>query len=224
MIELVVFDMAGTTVRDQDDVGACFRATLAAAGVAVDVAAADAVMGLPKPEAIRRMLTGVGRSDLLADVDRIHADFVGRMRHHYTTHPGVGEVPGAAAVFAELRRAGVKVALNTGFSRAVTQALLDRLGWSGSPPAVDASVCSDEVPRGRPYPDMVWHLMRQLGVSDARNVAKVGDTPVDLEEGTSAGCGLVIGVTSGRGRREQLLAAPHTHLVASVVDVPRLCL
>src|SRR5262245_1137494 len=121
MIELVVFDMAGTTVRDQDEVGGCLRAALSAAGVAVEVAAADAVMGVPKPEAIRRLLTGAGRVDLLAEVDRIHADFVARMRHHYATHPEVGEMPGAAAVFAELRRAGVKVALDTGFCRDVTR-------------------------------------------------------------------------------------------------------
>ncbi len=51
-IELVVFDMAGTTVCDDDSVNRCLREALAAAGLAVAPAAVNAVMGLPKPQAI----------------------------------------------------------------------------------------------------------------------------------------------------------------------------
>src|SRR5262249_36291958 len=117
------------------------------------------------------------------------------------------------------RRAGIKVALNTGFSRAVAEVLLARLGWH-SPGVIDADVASDEVPRGRPHPDMIRHLMGRLGIRDARKVAKVGDTGVDLEEGANAGCGLVIGVTSGSFTGEQLRSFPHSHVLASVVEVP----
>ena len=69
---------------------------------------------------------------------------------------------------------------------------------------------------------MIRELMRRRGVAEAARVAKVGDTPVDLEEGTSAGCGLVIGVTNGSHSREELATWPHTHLVASVREVPAL--
>ena len=51
-IELVVFDMAGTTVNDDDSVNRCLRGSLAAAGLAVTAAQVNAVMGLPKPTAI----------------------------------------------------------------------------------------------------------------------------------------------------------------------------
>ena len=51
-IELVVFDMAGTTVNDDDSVNRCLRASLAAAGLSVTAAQVNAVMGLPKPSAI----------------------------------------------------------------------------------------------------------------------------------------------------------------------------
>ena len=118
-----------------------------------------------------------------------------------------------------LRRAGIKIALNTGFSRAIASVLIDRLRWNDR---IDASVTSDEVPCGRPYPDMIEHLRKQLGIAAAARVAKVGDTPADLEEGTNAGCGLVIGVTQGSHTREQLARCPHTHLIDSVADVPDL--
>src|SRR2546421_11217780 len=109
MIELVVFDMAGTTVYDGNAVNNSFCAALAAVGVEADAALVNTVMGLPKPEAIRRLLTEAGRGERRGvsppvwEVDAIHEDFVRRMRHYYATDPSVREVPGAAATFAVLR-------------------------------------------------------------------------------------------------------------------------
>ena len=216
-IELVVFDVAGTTVEDGDAVNSCFRAALAEFGLAVDPAAVNAVMGLHKPEAIRRLVEA--SPALRGQVDAIHRRFADRMRRHYAEDPAIREVPGAAATFADLRRAGVKTALNTGFGRDILDGLLARLGWSGYPPAVDAVIASDEVPRGRPHPDMIRSLMARLGVLDTARVAKVGDTPVDLEEGANAGCGLVVGVTTGAFPRAALARMPHAVLIDSVADV-----
>ncbi len=223
MIELVVFDMAGTTLYDGDAVNASFRAALAAAGVEAAPAEVDRVMGLAKPEAIRRLLAAAGRPAGDAEVAEIHDCFAGRMQAYYREDPSVREIPGASAAFAALRAGGIRVALNTGFSRAIAQAVLDRLGWH-APAVIDADVATDEVPRGRPNPDMIRHLMARLGVTDPARVAKVGDTRADLEEGTNAGCGMVIGVTSGAWTRAQLAACPHTHLVGSVADLPALLL
>jgi phosphonatase-like hydrolase len=215
-VALVVFDMAGTTVHDGDAVRSCFRAALGAAGLTAAPEAIYAVMGLPKPEAIRR-LAGPGVPE--PQVDAIHTDFVARMRRYYQTDPAVREADGASATFALCHSAGVKVALNTGFSRPIVDDLLARLGWRPGE-TFDACVTSDEVPRGRPHPDMVLHLMRQLGITDARQVAKIGDTPSDLQEGTAAGCGWVIGITSGAHTREQLQPVPHTHLIDHLAELP----
>ncbi|MBN9517161.1 phosphonatase-like hydrolase [bacterium] len=223
MIELVVFDIAGTTVYDGDAVNASFRAALAAHGVTADPAVIDSVMGYHKPEAIRVILEQLGRPATPADVDPVHTDFVERMKRYYATDPAVREIPGAAAAFVRLKAAGVKVALDTGFGRAITDAVLKRLGWD-APGVLDATICSDEVERGRPHPDMIRALMARLGLADPKTVAKVGDTAVDMDEGTNAGCGLVIGVTTGAYTREQLVARPHTHVVPSVAAVPDLVL
>src|SRR5262245_58727150 len=192
MIELVVFDLAGTTVHDGDAVNASFRATLAARGIEAEVAAVNAVMGLPKPEAIRILLERFGRrpgvTPSVEEINAIHEDFTGRMRSYYASDPAVREVPGATTTFAALRRAGIKVALNTGFFRPIASVLLERLGWR-CPAVIDADVTSDEVLRGRPHPDMIRHLMTRLGVEDARRVAKVGDTRADVEEGINAEIG-----------------------------------
>jgi phosphonatase-like hydrolase len=217
-VQLVVFDLAGTTVNDPGAVNGCFRAALEAAGVRAAAAAVNAVMGLPKPEAIRRLVEGSPQAE---KVDAIHADFVERMNRFYATDPAVCEIKGTTAVFKRLRAAGVKVAANSGFSRSVLRVLLGRLGWERAG-LIDGSVASDEVPRGRPHPDMIFHLMKLLGVTESAAVAKVGDTPADLAEGTAAGCGLVVGVTEGTHTRDQLACHPHTHLIANVNELPDL--
>ena len=221
-IELAVFDMAGTTVNDQDSVNRCIRNALEAAGLVVTASEVNAVMGIPKPEALAILIERSGRGgDLLGRLDAIHRDFVARSIDFYRCDPSVHEVPGAVAVFQRLKQGGIRVALDTGFDRAITRVILDRLGWSAGG-VIDASVCSDEVPRGRPYPDMIHRLIEWLGVTDARRVAKIGDTPADLEEGHNAGCGLVVGVTKGTHTRQQLAAHPHTHLIDTIAEFPGL--
>jgi phosphonatase-like hydrolase len=221
-IDLVVFDMAGTTVNDDDSVNRCLRASLEAAGLRVTSAQVNAVMGLPKPSAIAILIDGSALKDELGDqVETVHNDFVARSIEFYRRDPSVYEVPGTTRVFETLKRSGIRVALDTGFNRAIAQVILDRLGWSQSP-LIDATICSDEVTRGRPYPDMIQALMARLAVGDVRRVAKVGDTPADLQEGERAGCGLVVGVTGGTHSRTELLAYYHTDLIETIADLPDL--
>ena len=220
-IELVIFDMAGTTVNDEDGVNRSVRAALEHVGIAVTRDAVNEVMGIPKPIALSRLIEASPHPERLADLDAIHDDFVARMIRFYQTDPSVHEIAGASDTFGRLHAAGIKVALDTGFTRDIVDVVLDRLEWKNSE-WIDATVASDEVKRGRPHPDLVEKAVGDLGISDPARVAKVGDTPADLQEGMNAGCGLVIGVTAGSHTAKQLEPYPHTHLVESVADVPGL--
>jgi len=64
--------------------------------------------------------------------------------------------------------------------------------------------------------------MERLDVHDVRRVMKVGDSPADLEEGSNAGCGEVIGVLSGAHSAATLGPCRHTRLLGSVADIPAL--
>jgi len=221
-IELVVFDMAGTTVYDGDAVNICLRAALDAAGFTVTRDDVNGVMGLPKPEAIRQLAlsrTADPGTVTPALVSRTHEDFVARMVRYYREDPAVRGCDGAEALFDRLHAAGVKIALDTGFSRDIADIILDRFGWVRDG-RIDVTVTSDEVPRGRPFPDLVLRAMELTGVTDVTRVAKVGDTPADLREGEAAGCGFVVGVTSGSHTRDELLPWPHTHLIAHLAELP----
>lgn len=216
---LAVFDVAGTTVLDGD---AVISALLDVVGPVVPLTIADvaAVMGLPKPVAIKALLVAHGvpdDDDLPRLVGTLFAEFKGRLLERYR-EPGVlTPVPGALEVFSALREGGVRVVLDTGFSRDVLDTVMDALGWHDGA-TVDLTVASDEVLRGRPHPDMIARAMALCGVLDPADVVKVGDTPADITEGLAAGCGLVVGVTYGT-HDERQLAAPGVEIIDRLPDL-----
>jgi phosphonatase-like hydrolase len=225
MIELVVFDLAGTTVKDDDAVNACLRRVLRTQDVDVDREAVNRVMGEPKPIAIATLLSAArGRvhDPRHPDVAALYHAFERLMVEYYADDLAVAPAADAEETFAILKRDGVRVALDTGFSRAIVDVILRRFRWDEGG-LIDATVASDEVARGRPAPDLIQRAMALTGVSSAARVAKVGDTPADLREGTAAGCARVIGVTTGSHTRRQLSAYPHTHLIDVLAEVPPLC-
>lgn len=222
-VDLIVFDMAGTTVLDGDAVNQTLKQALAAAGVRASRDQINAVMGMPKPAAIAVLLAqfrGHAAASSLA-VEAVHADFVHRMLWHYQSHPAVAECDGASELFAWCHRHGIRTGLDTGFSRDIADAIIGRLGWRDRG-LIDATVSSDEVPRGRPHPDMIQRLMSDTGVTDPARVVKVGDTPLDVQEGRAAGCRYVVGITSGTHSAESLRAHAPTHLIAELLELPDL--
>jgi len=204
-IRLVVFDVAGTTMLDDDAVIDAMAHAFAVRRIRVDRRAVKAVMGQPKPQAILHLLEAspTGLPETTSELGRqIFAAFTEFVLLRYRTDPRIRPVPDAAEVFRRLRAAGIAVALDTGFSREVLDVVLARLGWARG--VLDLTVASDEVEHGRPAPDLIHHAMRVAEVRDAREVAKVGDTPADIDEGRAAGCGLVVGVTYGTHSRAEL--------------------
>jgi FMN phosphatase YigB (HAD superfamily) len=157
--KLVVFDMAGTTLKDDGGV----------------------VMGIPKPVAIATLLGGSGSEE---QNGAIYTSFLGRMKRFYETDPSVAEVPGTSLVFLKLRDARVRVALDTGFPREIAATILQRLNWGS---LLDDSIASDEVACGRPHPDMIQVLRARAGIGSAKGIAKIGDTPADPAPGDGGG-------------------------------------
>jgi len=202
--KLVVFDIAGTTVKDDGNVRDTFVYAMKQKGFDIPRDEVHRVMGYKKIYAIKMLLDEFypdhGQDDQKL-IDEIHRLFVDRMVNHYKTTPTLQPQPQAEEIFSWLRQKGVKVALNTGFTKEITDTILDRLDWEGH---VDSVISSDEVEVGRPQPYMIQELMNRLSVGDASKVVKVGDTEVDVEEGRNAGCGKVVSVTTGAYSRKEL--------------------
>lgn len=216
--QLVVFDMAGTTVRDEGLVARALIDALAGDGCTASFDAAQALMGYAKPEAIARLLRDAGLEPDTARVARIHADFVARMLDAYRHDPRVEPMPGSEALFAALHAAGIQVALDTAFSRTIADAIVSRFQWRERG-LIDALIATDEVAEGRPAAYMIHALMAQCGVGDARAVVKVGDTEVDVREGRNANCGLVVAVTTGAYTRDALAAHAPDRIIDRLDDL-----
>jgi len=221
-IDLVVFDTVGTTVEDGGQVENAFVGTLQGYGIAVRHEEITPWRGAPKRDVLRFFLAkemGRDNSEIETLLDRAHADFQERLEEQYRSG-GVKAIRGAESTFVWLHDQGIKIALTTGFYRQLADIILSATGWY--PETIDATVCSDDVTRGRPAPYMIFRAMEQTGVYDVRRVAKIGDTVLDLEAGMNAGVAGVIGVLSGSHGLEALGHTAHTHIIPSVADLPGL--
>jgi phosphonatase-like hydrolase len=218
-IQLVVFDLAGTTIDDQGIVLECFVETVRAYDLPGTPEELNDLMGLNKREVFgmlagRKFFPRSPESEQLADMAL--ANFVERMSASYEHH--LAPIPGAEATFAFLRDRGIKIATDTGFDATIGGLIMERLEWPGR--LIDMAITSSEVPRGRPAPYMIFQIMEHLEILDVHQVMKVGDSPADLEEGFNAGCGEVVGVLSGAHTAATLGSYYHTRLLASVADLP----
>ena len=218
---LAALDMAGTTVDEGGLVYAAVSDAVAAAvGSPVPADLMSQWKGTSKEEAIAGLLHGMGSDDSRARVLAVYENFVGLLEEAYSTTPPA-LIPGVPQMFETLRRAGVKVALQTGYSAPVANSIMTGLGWRVGE-TVDALVTSDTVTASRPAPYLIFHAMEATRVTDVRRVLTAGDTPNDLAAGMNAGARFVVGVTTGSFTRSQLEAEPHTHILHSVAAVPTL--
>lgn len=200
-IKLVVFDIAGTTVRDEDYVAKAFRNAFIRNGYEVSLQDTYPYMGVKKIVAINALLAKIGGQS--ADAGTIHTNFTEEMMDFYLYDPSVMPLPYTEDVFQQLKEHNIRIALNTGFPRIIADTILNRLQWRQKG-WVDDVIASDEVEHGRPQPLMIQELMSRAGITDAAEVAKVGDTEVDVSEGRNAGCGLVVAVATGAYSSTQL--------------------
>ena len=220
-VKLVIFDISGTTVKDDHDVSKAFQAALKKFNYEVPLELIEPLMGYEKAQAIKQILRLHEHNDAKITselVGRIHNEFVMQMVEWYKNSPGIEPLPHVEETFKKLHEKGIKVGLNTSFSKDVANTIMDRLGWTSSM-LVDYVVSSDEVELGRPYPYMVQKLMADAGITAAKDVAKVGDSEVDVKEGQNAGCRYVIGVTTGTFSRAELEEYHPTHIIDDMAEL-----
>jgi HAD superfamily hydrolase (TIGR01509 family) len=108
-------------------------------------------------------------------------------------------LPGARELLAEVRAAGVPHALVTSSERPIMDAVLLRLGVS-----FDATVCADDVVRGKPDPEP-YLLAARLLRADPRSCVALEDSPNGVASAEAAGCRLIavpslVPILAKRGR------------------------
>ncbi len=215
--ELVVFDMAGTTVLDDGVVEKAFslaaeRADLSKLPREDALAYVRETMGQSKIEVFRAL------SDSESQAQEANQHFEDAYRELIEAD-GVEAVPGAEDLIRSLRDNNVSVALTTGFSPETRDALLTALGWND---LVDIALSPSDVGRGRPFPDLALTALLKTGASSVESMIIVGDTASDIRSGLAAGASLVVGVLTGAHDEETLMDAGAHRVVESVTSLNKI--
>lgn len=219
MVELVVLDMAGTTVNEHGDVYRALEGCVTVTGASVDPQDLQTWMGADKTEAIAALLQLGGVAPNPELVQQQFEVFKELLAKFYAQNPPEA-LAGVEDALNTLKSRGIKLALTTGFSADVATPILQTLGWGiGEGELLDALVTSDMVAAGRPAPYMIHRAMEATGVHDVRAVIAGGDTVVDVLAGHHAGV-RTLGVLTGALSREALEAHPHEWVLDSVAELP----
>lgn len=218
-IELVVFDMAGTTVDEDNVVYKTVQQVINDEGFKVSL---EEVLkhgaGKEKHQAITDVLTECTKTTNVALVANIaFSKFKLALKEVYDTIE-IKTFAGTEELFKDLRNNKIKVVLNTGYDKKTAALLVKKLGWIVGE-TIDGLVTSDDVVMGRPYGDMILLAMENTGVTDSAKVLKVGDSAIDIEEGKNANCGITAGVLTGAQTRSQLQQANPTYILESVNEL-----
>lgn len=105
-----------------------------------------------------------------------------------------------AGTLHRLRQAGLKIGVATNDERALTRAILEKIGVTED---VTAMVCGDDALPPKPDPAGLRRLAIDLGTVPER-MAMVGDSAIDMVAARRAGVAACIGVLGGAGARENL--------------------
>jgi HAD superfamily hydrolase (TIGR01509 family) len=176
VIEAVVFDLDGVLLQSEEVWDAVRERYVVARGGRYDEDVQRAMMGMSSPEWSRYLHEEAGVPE---EPKEINHDVVALMLEAYRRHlpllPGAKEaVRRAAATF--------PLALASSSNREIFEEVLELAGLAG---CFEATVSSEEVPRGKPAADVYLEAARRLGVAPERCTA-VEDSHAGIDSAKSA--------------------------------------
>ncbi|RZK57323.1 MAG: HAD family hydrolase [Pedobacter sp.] len=216
---MIVFDMAGTTVNEDNIVYKTLTKSLNEVG-GYNVSLEDVLAhgaGKEKLQAIRSVLKNSLNLVDEALSKRVFENFLTSLKLAYETEdifPGGN----AEELFAILKSKNILRVLNTGYDRNTAEFLLTKLKWSVGID-IDGLITASDVEKNRPEPDMINLAMQKFAIKSPLSVAKIGDSTIDIEEGKNAGCALSIGITTGAHTASQLSSANPDYIINDLMEL-----
>lgn len=201
ILKAVVFDWAGTTV-DHGSLAPTFvfQELFRRRGVEITSAQAREPMGRAKrehiaaiaamPEVARAWESKYGGPCGASDVDAMYTDFLPLQKE--TLQKNCDVIAGVPEAVAECRRMGLKIGSTTGYTHELMEVVSAAARRQGYEP--DCVLCTEDAPRGRPAPFLLFEAAKRLDVYPLWTIVKVDDTPVGIEAGRNAGC-WTVGIT-----------------------------
>ncbi len=218
MIKMVVFDMAGTTVDEDNVVYKTLQQVINNAGYnfTLEQVLAEGA-GKEKLQAIKDILKMDNRKADGQLPEKLYTIFDKALANAYDTIEILPQ-EGAEELFKQLQQKNILVVLNTGYNEKTAKSLLTKLNWKEGV-QIDDLITATDVQKNRPMPDMIHLAMSRFFISDAKEVVKVGDSIIDVEEGRNAGCGLSVGITTGAHTQAQLEQANPDYIIHHLLEL-----
>ncbi|MFF0543921.1 HAD family hydrolase [Nocardia thailandica] len=181
----VLWDMDGTLLDSEKLWDIAVRELAREHGRELTDETRHALIGASGPNALHILFDGIG---VAASPENVLA--AGHFLERRVTELMHGPIPwrpGAKDALGMVRDAGLRSALVTNTKRSLTEFGLDTLGRD----FFDVSVCGDEVPHGKPAPDIYRRAAALLGLAPGDCVA-VEDSPTGALAAQAAGCALIV--------------------------------
>ncbi|MEN4759232.1 HAD-IA family hydrolase [Chryseobacterium sp. C39-AII1] len=218
-IELLVLDMAGTTIDEDNVVYKTVMNSVNDYGYNVTLDKVLSVCaGMEKLEAITSLLKEIGGNE--DDAHAIFENFSDELKEAYQKLD-VKPINGVENFLLNMRSKNKKVVLNTGYTSEIAQQLLDKLQWKKNV-HFDALITANDVSESRPSPEMILLAMKKFNISQPELVLKAGDSVIDIEEGKNAGCGLTIAVLSGAQKQSELEKSHPDYILKTISEAETL--
>jgi phosphonatase-like hydrolase len=218
MIRMIVFDMAGTTVNENNIVYKTLQQAINEKGfeLSLEQVLAEGA-GKEKLQAIKSILSTYTDNHDEKSPNDIYQNFIVQLADAYDRFE-IQPQENAEELFEELRKRNIVVILNTGYNAETANSLIQKLGWKKGV-EFDGLITAGDVKNNRPQPDMIELAMKQFDIKNGGEVIKVGDSIIDIEEGKNAGCGLSIGITTGAHTFEQLETAEPDYIINDLLEL-----
>jgi phosphonatase-like hydrolase len=215
---MVVFDMAGTTVNENNVVYKTLQKAINETGFnfTLDEVLAEGA-GKEKLQAIKDILSVHAQKNDDKVSDNIYKQFI---KYLASAYDELDLLPNdnAENLFKALKEKNILVVLNTGYNFETAQSLINKLGWEKGK-EFDDLITATDVKNNRPHPDMILLAMKHFNIINGSEVAKVGDSSIDIEEGKNAGCGLTFGITTGAHTIKQLQSANPNYIINNLIEL-----
>ena len=201
-IRLLVCDMAGTVINEGGIIYKAIDNTLKGMGYSSTEEERKLWFGKDKKEVLCNHIQKFHNNNNIDQiVDTAEIKLIKELEKEYFENTNIKLMDGTLDLFDTLRTNNVKVALNTGYPKALQKKIIGHFDLNNH---IDSYISSEEVIKGRPYPFMIDELSRRTYTYKRKSIVKVGDTMNDILEGINSNCGLSIGVLSGAGKKSDL--------------------
>ena len=212
-IKAVLFDLIGTTVKEDDPntIMNCFGKAFTDNHLVFDSDLIRANRGRDKMEMIKLVIKKRGLP--LDYVIRIYNSFKINFANsidNFSTNTGTLDV------MTFLRERKIKIGLGTGLSRDLFEKIVSHLKWRQE--MFDYIGIGNERGKPRPHPDMIYDMMAKLILSNRNEFLKVGDTVADIEEGKNAGV-MTAALLAGTQSKEALVKAQPDFMLEELTDL-----